>query len=505
MEIESKNKLLLELNNALISKYDPKVFSNTLAEIIKTKVAHYDRFSITILDPEDTCVNYFNSPYGIEIPEIDQNKRNLMQASLSQYVIKNKRPLIIYDLLKYSNWPSVPPMIKKGLKSAISIPLIHREAPLGSMHIYFKNAPSNIDEISNFLVVFSKQLALLIDNIIIHAKDQEKIDFLSKQNIYLQNKEQQMYKMNKFYFTSKKMRDILNFVNKIAILDVPVLITGETGTGKDFLARIIHYDSLRKNGMFVKISCPAIPQNLFESELFGHNKGAFTNATSQKVGQIELANNGTLFFDEIGDMPFTLQSKLLEVLQEKIIHRIGDNRTIRVNFRLISATNSDLEEKIRRNEFRSDLYYRINVFNINIPPLRERIEDIPILVDNISLEYSKIFNCKPPKFTESAIKLLQEYNWPGNIRELESFISKVIVIHSGNKVSSNEIKSLFSNNDKFFEKGNITLKELEKNYLLDILQKNNYNISKSAKILNIPRTTLQYKINKHKIFLPNQN
>jgi len=311
--------------------------------------------------------------------------------------------------------------------------------------------------------------------------------------------------VNKFYFTSKKMRNILDFVNKIAILDVPVLITGETGTGKDFLARIIHYNSLRKNGMFVKINCPAIPQNLFESELFGHSKGSFTNATSQKVGQIELANNGTLFLDEIGDIPFNLQSKLLEVLQEKIINRIGDNKRIKVNFRLLSATNSDLEEKIRRNEFRPDLYYRINVFNINIPPLRERIEDIPILLDNISLEYSKIFNCKPPKFTESAIKLLQEYNWPGNIRELESFISKVIVIYSGNKVSSNEIKSLFFNNDTFFEKGNVTLKELEKNYILDILQKNNYNVSKSAKILNVPRTTLQYKINKHKISLPNQD
>ncbi|PMP85574.1 MAG: Fis family transcriptional regulator [Thermodesulfobium narugense] len=497
---ENQSRLLLYFNNILINKYSPEDFSDALAHAIKNKVTKYDRFSITVIDPIDTCVSYFHNPYGIKIPEIDYNKRDLKQASLSHYVIKNKKTLIISNLSEYYEWPSIPHIMKYGLKSVISVPLIHRDQVLGSMHIYFKNTPIDIDKLSRFFQLLSTQIALLVDNIIMHIKAKEQIDVLHKQNIYLQKQSQQLYDVKKFFFTSPKMRSILDFANKIAILEIPVLITGETGTGKDFLARMIHYASLRKNGMFVKINCPAIPQNLFESELFGYSKGAFTNATSQKIGQIELANNGTLFLDEIGDIPIGMQSKLLQVLQEKVINRLGDNKTIKVNFRLISATNSNLDEKIRRNEFRSDLYYRINVFNIKIPPLRERIEDIPVLIENITIEYAKEFNYKPPRFAESAVKLLQEYNWPGNVRELENFVAKAVIAYPGKKVLPEDIKNLL-NNGQNFERGNTTLKELEKNFILEVLEKNNYNISKSARQLNIPRTTLQYKLKKHKISL----
>ncbi len=500
MITENQEKLFLDINNILIDKYTPKSFSDALAQIIKDKITYYDRFSITIVDPSNTCVNYFNSPYGIQIPEIDYDRRDLKRASLSRYVIEHRESLIISDLSKYTEWPSVTPMIKNGLKAVISVPLLHRERALGSMHIYFKKPPADIEKLSSFFSIFSKQIALLVDNIVMHSKAQEQIEVLSKQNIYLQSKEQQIYNIDKFFFSSPKMRNIIEFVNKIAILDVPVLITGETGTGKDFLARIIHYNSQRK-GMFVKISCPTIPQNLFESELFGHNKGAFTNATFQKIGLIEMANSGTLFLDEIGDVSIEFQSKLLDVLQEKIIHRIGDNKNIPVNFRLISATNSNLEDKIRRNEFRLDLYYRINVFNINIPSLRERTEDIPILIDNISLEYAKLFSNEPPKFADSAMKFLQEYSWPGNIRELESFIAKVVVTYPGKKLSLFDIKEIFEHNSKNLIEENTTLEEIERNYILDILKKNNYNISRSAKKMNLPRTTLQYKIKKHQITL----
>lgn len=298
---------------------------------------------------------------------------------------------------------------------------------------------------------------------------------------------------------SKKIKEIKNLIYKIADSKASVLLMGESGTGKELFARAIHQCSQRRNKPFVAINCAALPQTLLESELFGYEKGAFTGALKQKKGKFELANGGTLFLDEIGEMNLETQSKLLRVLQEKEYERVGGLKPIKVDIRIVAATNVDLEEAIKQGRFREDLYYRINVIPIEIPPLRERKEDIPMLAEY----FLKVFNGEYGKNIElismEVLDIFMEYEWPGNARELKNIIESAVAIAGPDDkiLGPQHLQAHFVNTkrkDSIEMKEGMSLAEIEKQYIYNTLKKVNWNKSKAAKILNINRQTLYNKI-----------
>jgi two-component system, NtrC family, nitrogen regulation response regulator NtrX len=305
---------------------------------------------------------------------------------------------------------------------------------------------------------------------------------------------------------SKSIINIHELIEKVAPLDTRVLITGENGTGKELVARAIHKNSQRKDKPFIEVNCAAIPNELIESELFGHEKGSFTGAVSQRIGKFELANNGTLFLDEVGDMSPQAQAKVLRAIEDGKIERVGSGKKIEVDVRIISATNKDLADEIGKESFREDLFHRLNVIPIQVPPLRERKEDIPILVEYFSNEIITRHKKPPVKFLDDAIKLLQEMSWTGNIRELKNIVERIIIIIDKREIARSDIEFLLkpgqATMDDIIDVSNSfqEFKEkAERAFIIKQLNENNWNISKTAEILDIQRSHLYNKMKKYEI------
>jgi formate hydrogenlyase transcriptional activator len=290
---------------------------------------------------------------------------------------------------------------------------------------------------------------------------------------------------------SAALEDVLSKISLVAPTDATVLIQGETGTGKERIACAIHELSSRSTGRLVKVNCAAIPSGLLESELFGHERGAFTGAVSQRVGRFELADRGTLFLDEIGDIPLELQPKLLRVLQENEYERVGSNRTLRTNVRIVAATNQDLSELVAKGKFRADLFYRLDIFPICVPPLRDRREDVPLLIRHFVNEYAPRMNKRIEVIPETAINAMQRYSWPGNIRELENFIVRSLILTSG-PILQPPLRELEETCHIPSEPN--TLEEAERSHIRSILEQTNGQLAEAARILRVPRTTLFYKV-----------
>lgn len=305
---------------------------------------------------------------------------------------------------------------------------------------------------------------------------------------------------------SRAIQNVLQLIDKVAPLDTRVLITGENGTGKELVARAIHKKSERKDKSFVEVNCAAIPNELIESELFGHEKGSFTGAVQQRIGRFELANKGTLFLDEVGDMSHQAQAKVLRAIEDGKIERVGGGRKIDVDVRLISATNKNLKEEIENGNFREDLYHRLNVIPILVPPLRERTEDIPILIEHFTKDIS-IKHKKPvTKFSDDAIHILQNQSWTGNVRELRNIAERIIIIVDKKEISAKDIEFMFAGNqqsvDQLVDMSNSfqEFKEkAERVFILKQLRANDWNISKTAEILEIQRSHLYNKMKKYGI------
>ncbi len=294
---------------------------------------------------------------------------------------------------------------------------------------------------------------------------------------------------------SKQIHDVFNLIEKASLNSATVLITGESGTGKELVARAIHYlHHSRATWPFIPVNCPGIPEQLFESELFGHVKGAFTGATEKKAGLFSSADKGTLFLDEITELNFHMQSKLLRVLQEKTVSKVGSSLSENVDVRIIAASNKNLEELVKKEVFRNDLFYRINVFNIHIPPLRERAEDILPIANYFITKYSKIFNRMKPTLSEPAAQALLKYSWPGNVRELENTIQHVLIVNETGVIDCSELPEKMKFNISFSVDTNLTLKEAEKKHITAVLESVNGNKSKAAEILAIDRKTLREKL-----------
>jgi DNA-binding NtrC family response regulator len=335
--------------------------------------------------------------------------------------------------------------------------------------------PFDPDDLSHLIRNASKQIALSEEN-----------ENLKKKVVSLENVEDLIGK-------SEVMKKVLRDIESVAQSNSSVVITGESGTGKELVARAIHSNSPRKFFPLVSVHCGALTESLLESELFGHEKGAFTGAMYNRKGRFEMADNGTIFLDEIATISTKMQIDLLRVLESKKFVRVGGNKEISSDFRVICATNRDLKSMVEKGSFREDLYYRLNVVNIFVPPLRERIEDIPLLVDYFINKYCLSMNRPPVKIDPSALKRLEEFTFPGNVRELENMIERAIVVGNGKKISLKDLpleKSVVSNSIE-------SLDDLEKTHILQILNKYNWNISRTAKALMVDRVTLYKKISKY--------
>ena len=340
------------------------------------------------------------------------------------------------------------------------------------------------------------------------------------ENIFPQKQTRKKHNFKGLIGNSPLMKGVYELIEKIADTDSTILITGESGTGKELAAKIIHYNSSRSQAPFIPLNCAAIPKDLLESELFGHEKGAFTGALNTRIGRFELAHNGTLFLDEIGELAPSLQVKLLRVLQEKEFERVGGVKTIKIDVRILVATNKDLERAIREGKFREDLYYRLNVIPLNLPPLREKTEDIPVLVNYFVQEFAQKRRREPLTFSTDAIQYLMRYRWPGNVRELENLIERLTILVSKDIVTAPDLPEKFYQTTdsqpaddtparqimdfNFPECGidfNSVVRNMERNLILKALEKTGGVKNRAAKLLGLNRTTLIEKMKKMKIEL----
>lgn len=323
---------------------------------------------------------------------------------------------------------------------------------------------------------------------------------------YLRNEIGKSFNFENIIGKSKAMKEIFGIVRQIADTKSTVLVMGESGTGKELISRALHYNSNRKSYPFVTINCAAIPETLIESELFGHEKGAFTNAIDKKLGRFEVAHQGTLFLDEIGELSLSTQAKILRFLEEKEFNRVGGSKTIKVDVRLITATNRDLNQLIKKGGFREDLYYRINVVPMTVPPLRERREDIPLLLDHFIKKYNEEGNKRVKGVSREALEMMINYEWPGNVRELENLIERAIALTSNEYIQPEELPIPLTNSSKInglrdsILSGKVSFlkaeEEFEKRIILDALKKTNYVQSHAAEMLGVSRRILKYKMDK---------
>jgi DNA-binding NtrC family response regulator len=341
-----------------------------------------------------------------------------------------------------------------------------------------------------------------------------KYKLLERENILLRQQLKKKYRFENFVGDSGPIQQVFELIEKVADTDSTVLITGESGTGKELIARAIHYNSCRRDNPMVVINCGAIPEELLESELFGHEKGAFTGAHKSRIGRFELANEGTIFLDEIGDMSPNLQVKLLRVLQEQKFERVGSTRTIKVDIRVIAATNKNLISVVNKGTFREDLYYRLNVIPIKVPPLRHRKSDIPLLVDFFLKKFNKEKRKHVKEFTSEAMDALLQYDWRGNVRELENLLERLVILASGDVIGLEDIPGSVKGQARTIEPFETTIpprgrvrfdhavEEYEKKLILQALSEANWVTTKAAKLLNMNRTTLIEKMKKKKLRKP---
>lgn len=501
--LATRHQILLEITNAVIANKTNQGFFDALTAEL-SKHFPFDRVSINLYDKKRQSLQYFTKVNGVGRNSIENLEQRPLEGSIAKMAIQSRTPIIIDDLTQYSSLPIIEQLIKAGLTSTMAFPLIVRKKILGTLHFSFKIPPDHMSELSNLLGEVSKQVAIAVDNLVAYKRLKDEKQHLEIEKQFLIGTLDE-YAPDKFYHVSPEMSEIMDLVKRVATIDAPVLITGETGTGKDYLARYIHHASSRKKHMFIKVNCPAIPSTLFESELFGHAKGAFTGANSQRIGRFEMGDKGTVFLDEIGELPAGLQAKLLQVLQERRFERVGDNQPIDVNFRLIAATNRDPEKSIQVGKLRKDLYYRLNIIRIHVPALRERKKDIPLLIEQINKSEAEQIRQQPPTYSQSALDLLATYHWPGNVRELKNLVKRMIILKPNERIYIDDIEKIIDLEKQSSKAGDsnvLTLAETERRSIEQALLKCRGVIggtNGAARLLGVPRSTLQYRIKKYNI------
>jgi formate hydrogenlyase transcriptional activator len=428
LELERRNtqlKLLLDLTNSITSNLDLRELLRAISASVR-QVMDYDSVGITLPDPQTGNLRL----YALDFPQSKgfiHEELIISAESASAKAFATQRPVILNRL----DLADLKLAASEGVKASCSIPLVNRGRALGVLNLNRLKDEAFSDSDVDFLTRAAGQIAIAVENALAFQEISRLKDNLAQENLYLEEEIRNEMGFEQIIGTSPALRHALELVTTVAASDSTVLLLGETGTGKELVARAIHDLSHRSQRPFIKLNCSAIPSGLLESELFGHERGAFTGAISQRVGRLQIADQGTLFLDEVGDIPIEIQPKLLRVLQEQEFEPLGGTHTKKVNVRLVAATNRDLPKMIATQHFRTDLYYRLNVFPIRIPPLRERKEDIPLLVRSFVQKFARRMQKHIETIPASAMKALVKWDWPGNIRELENFIERAVILTRG--------------------------------------------------------------------------
>ncbi|MFY0523108.1 sigma 54-interacting transcriptional regulator [Archangium gephyra] len=405
--------------------------------------------------------------------------------SIIEKVVRSRKPLILSDALDDPEFKSSKSVVNLKLLSVMCVPLVRNDELFGVLYVGNDRLVNRFEPKSlDMLTIFAAQALLLIQNALL-------VNDLKLDNTELRKRLDDTH-YGEIVGACQGMLDVYRRIDKIAPTDISVLITGETGTGKELIAREIHRHSPRSKGPFITINCGAIPENLLESELFGHVRGAFTGAVNTKMGKFQAAIGGTLFLDEIGEMPLQLQVKLLRALQEKVVYKVGDHRGEPVDIRVVAATNRVLEEEVRKGTFREDLYYRLNVVTLKLPPLRERGEDLFVLGKYFLQKYAKEFSSKVKGFSPSATVAMKKYGWPGNIRELENRIKKAVVLADKPLLGPDDLDLRPESLEPVLPLSEAR-ERWQKQYIQEVYERNNRNKTKTAKDLGVdPRTIFRH-------------
>ncbi len=499
---QERLELLLDLTNSVVSNLDLRDVLRAASANIR-RVMRCDGVGVSLPEPGTDRMRI----YALDFPAAD--KGTIHEGMLP----KDEDQALLASLktarsIRVSSSELAEDHLARavGVKTLYHLPLATQKGVLGVLTLGSLEESAYSDEEIEFLGRVANQVAIAVENSIAYRQIEELRDQLAQEKLYLEDEIRTELKFEEIIGNSAALRRVLAQVETVAPTDSTVLIYGETGTGKELIARAVHNLSSRKSNAFVKLNCAAIPTGLLESELFGHEKGAFTGAISQRTGRFELANRGTVFLDEIGEIPLELQPKLLRVLQEREFERLGSARTLRTDARLIAATNRDLAAMVQQQSFRSDLYYRLNVFPIRVPALRERPEDIPLLVRHFVEQFSRRTNRNIETIPSETMKALVRYDWPGNIRELQNVIERAVIVSAGPvlKVSLADLKSdnpapppASKQNANSDMRG--LLEDTERKQIIAALEKAKWTVAGpngAAALLGMKRSTLQSRMQK---------
>jgi formate hydrogenlyase transcriptional activator len=494
---EQHLRTLLGINNAVVTKLTRDELFCAIAEVLG-RAMPFDRLSLSIYDPEANVLRLVTYAGPYQRDDYTPIGRVLdLHDSPAGLAFVSQKPILRSDLEAQRQTSSEERAFGHGFRSVCALPLIVRGKSIGAITVGSLTKDRYAQADAQFLMEVANQIAIAVDNM----RSYEEIDALKarfqSETVYLQEEIKTEHNFEEIIGHSAPMCQLLRTITQVAPTDATVLIQGETGTGKELLARAVHDRSRRKDRPLVKVNCGSIPSGLVESELFGHEKGAFTGATQRRIGRFELANGGTIFLDEVTELPIDTQVKLLRVLQEGELERVGSSETIHVDVRVIAATNRDLKEVIAKGTFRSDLFYRLNVFPLEAPPLRARKGDIPLLVNFFLSKFGKKLGKEVRGVSQKAMERLTNYNWPGNVREVQNVIERAVVLAGGPIVDIDD--SMLQSHGAIHQPAVDTLENRERDHILGALAETHWVIhgqKGAAEILGINPSTLRSRMNK---------
>jgi Nif-specific regulatory protein len=476
------------------------------------KYLNAERVILTILNRESSKI-FIEVAFGLP-DNIQETVSYKIGEGIIGKVVESGKPIVIPKISEesgYLNKTHAGTKVNENDMSFICVPIRDTNEIVGTLSIHrIYNQHITFAEDARILSIIGSMIA---QSVRMRQEYIEEIETLKEENFKLHIELKERIRPSNIIGNSGKMQGVFDLIDKVAPTNATVFIRGESGVGKELIADAIHFNSTRKNKPFIKVNCAALPESLIESELFGHEKGAFTGAAFLRKGRFEMAEGGTIFLDEIGDLPATTQVKLLRILQQREFERLGSSKPIKTDVRIICATNRNLEDLIEKNDFREDLYYRINVFPIYIPPLRERINDIPGLVDHFIAKFNKSMGKKIKRISSSAIDMLMVYHWPGNIRELENCIERACILTTDYVIRSQNLpptlQTAISSKTKSSGTLETVLDKVEKQMIKETLLASNGNIIQASEILGITERMLGIRIRKYEIdpkrFKPNKH
>jgi formate hydrogenlyase transcriptional activator len=497
---EERQRVLLEVNNAIVTCHDRESLFAATATALRRAVP-YDRSALVLHDPVRNVFKVLGVAGPVPSPPvIPLGTEWPPQNSRAGWVLDHGVPLITFDLRQPPKFAEHAALVREGLRSAVTVPMRVKGKIIGTLNVASRVANGYGSDEAALLLAIAEQVGLAIENLLAYEEIAALKARLEEENVYLQEEVRTEAAFGDFVGESPAVLSALASVRKVAKTDSTVLVTGETGTGKELIVRAIHDLSRRKDKLLVKVNCAALPAGVIESELFGHEKGAFTGALTRKVGRFELAHRGTLFLDEVGDLPLELQPKLLRVLQDGEFERVGGTQTLKVDVRLIAATNRDLERAVAEDRFRADLYYRLNVFPIVIPPLRKRLQDVPRLARHFAMLYASKMGKKVGPLAADVLDRLTAYSWPGNVRELQNVIERAVIVSSNGRFELGDFAATPAAASP--KPQSQSLEDVERQHILSVLEQTGWRISGergAAKILGLKRTTLEARMKKLEI------